>query len=718
MADGGDSILEMNRREFVRLTLMSSAMIAVADLNRGAVAETSAALDGAPYAVLTPLAPGAIRPEGWLRLYLERQAAQLGSQLPEVSWPFTEPYWAGEEQAESWWPWEQKAYWLDGATRLALVLGDQKLLDKTRSYLRYTLDHPGSNGYLGPKFFEDPVGDYHRWPQNVFFRGLAANSDAELSDSAGSGQAADLKRDAGSGHEAIRALHKHYLNDKADYGKPIRNITNVEDILWCYQHTGDDQLLEMAERAWNEYMTVTGPGPADLGDLSQMRVYAATPINAHGVTYAEIVKQPAILYLYTGKEEYLRLALAAQRRIFDHHMLIDGIPSTTEWFRTRTSLDSHETCDIADHTWSWGYMLMATGDARWADAVERGCLNAGFGAIKKDWKALQYFSCPNQFLATIDSDHNVMEHGGFMMAYQPNPGRHTACCGGNVHRMLPNFVIRMWMRDGAGGLAAVLYGPSRVKTTVGAEAREIEIVQRTDYPFGEEIHLTLNPTAPVVFPLSLRIPGWCSAARLAVNGKPVSLPQIKNGFATLRRRFSAGDTVTLTLPMKTALSHWPQNGVGLEHGPLVYSLPIKESWTPVAVERYTTAEFPGWNALPASAWNYGLEIDEARLHEEVKLQRKPMTKDPWVDPPVTLRVPAKSLASWQLQANPDNPEQLFTPPLPESSAETLGGEGKLQFGDLEELTLAPYGSTHLRVTIFPRAERAPRVDKVPKADKA
>jgi hypothetical protein len=75
------------------------------------------------------------------------------------------------------------------------------------------------------------------------------------------------------------------------------------------------------------------------------------------------MKLPAILYLYTGKDEYLKFALAAERRIFDHHMLIDGIPSSTEHYRTVTSLDSHETCDIADHTWSWGYMLMVTGDA-------------------------------------------------------------------------------------------------------------------------------------------------------------------------------------------------------------------------------------------------------------------------------------------------------------------------------------------------------------------
>jgi uncharacterized protein len=222
-------------------------------------------------------------------------------------------------------------------------------------------------------------------------------------------------------------MRKHYLNDQASYGSPERNVTNIESILWCYGRTGDPRLLALAENSWAQFIKVAGDQVH--GDLSPLRVYGATPIDSHGVTYAETIKLPAILYLCTGKEEYLRFSQAAERRIFDHHMLIDGIPSTSEFYGTVTSLDMHETCDIADHTWSWGYQLMATGDAVWADRIERACFNAARGAIKKDWKALQYMSCPNQFLAALNSDHHLKGLGGFKMAYQPNPGKRVACCG-------------------------------------------------------------------------------------------------------------------------------------------------------------------------------------------------------------------------------------------------------------------------------------------------
>jgi hypothetical protein len=281
------------------------------------------------------------------------------------------------------------------------------------------------------------------------------------------------------------------------------------------------------------------------------------------------------------------------------------------------------------------------------------------------------------------------------MAYQPNPGQKTACCGGNVHRLFPNYVIRMWMKDANGGVAATLYGPSRVKTTVGAEHQEVEIVQETDYPFGEEIHFTINAKQAVSFPLSLRIPAWCAAPKILINGKSVSLPEIKKGFVVLDREFRPADTITLILPMKVAVTHWPQNGIGIEHGPLVYSLGIKEQWTSTIEPNYSTAEYPSWSATPESPWNYGLAIDPERLMSQVKLQRKPMTPDPWVDPPVALVVPVKKIENWELQSNPDNADDKFTPPLPDLSASKISQE-------VERVTLVPYGSTHLRVTIFPK----------------
>jgi len=55
-----------------------------------------------------------------------------------------------------------------------------------------------------------------------------------------------------SSEQIVEAMRKHYLGDKASYGTPQRNVTNIEDILWCYEKTGDPRLLTLAEDAWRD----------------------------------------------------------------------------------------------------------------------------------------------------------------------------------------------------------------------------------------------------------------------------------------------------------------------------------------------------------------------------------------------------------------------------------------------------------------------------------
>ena len=147
---------ELNRREFLRLSLLTSALL----MGSGTLLEATESDATSSHGALQPLTPGNVRPEGWLRAYMEKQAAQLGSKLPQVSWPFTAAYWSGEEHGlpdndSAWWPWEQKAYWIDGATRLAIVLQDEQLMAQARASIDYTLNHAAASGYLGPLNFRN-----------------------------------------------------------------------------------------------------------------------------------------------------------------------------------------------------------------------------------------------------------------------------------------------------------------------------------------------------------------------------------------------------------------------------------------------------------------------------------------------------------------------------------------------------------------------------------
>lgn len=698
----------VSRRDFIKGAVAGSAVLATG-LPEVLEAESGSS-PSRPYAELRSLPPGAIKPEGWLKLHMEGQA-RLSSALPEISYPFLSgTFWEGEENSPAWFTWEQKAYWVDGATRLALVLGDDALLAKARAPLDYTLNHAASSGYLGPKFLEfgsdEFAGGLNRWPNNVFNRGFMALADAQPTPNN-----VDPAR-------IVQALQKHYLNDKASYTDGSRNITNLEVVLWCYERSGDKKLLEMAQNSWDkyvkdaedEYQAASRDNSAGgrarrrfsrHSDLAPSRVFANAPVQSHGVSYAEISKLPAVLYLYTGNEEYRKFVVAAQKRVFDHHMLIDGIPSSSEGYAGTTALDEHETCDITDHAWAWTYVLQATGDGQYGDAIERACFNAHPGVTRTDWKGIQYFGSPNQVLANLNCDHGTERwFGSRRMAYQPNPAQVIGCCGGNKHRFVPNYAMSMWMHTRDHGLAATLYGPSTVNAKVGSANQQVQITQKTNYPFEEEIRFEIKADRPVSFPLALRIPGWCDAPQIKVNGAS-TLARPKNGFAVLRRTFKSGDSVSLTLPMKVKATEWPHNGVGVERGPLVYALPIEAKWTSVAEAAYSSEEFPTWEANPVGEWNYGVAFDPANVSQQVEVKQRPSTQNlessswPWSDAPTVLMVPARKIEGWDYETNPKEPHQRFTPHLPDS--DRIGSTGQA-----ERITLVPFGATQLRISIFPK----------------
>ena len=406
----------------------------------------------------------------------------------------------------------------------------------------------------------------------------------------------------------------------------------------------------------------------------------------------EAVKLPAILYAHTGETRLLEAALNGFRKLDRDHMLISGCPSSQEGLAGKNPRGVHETCVVSDYAYSAGHMLRITGDAAWADRIERVCFNAGMGSVTGDFTALQYFSSPNQVLATSYSSHNLQAPDQPRMSFRPDFPTH--CCAGNVHRFMPNYALGMWLSRPGGGLVAALYGPSVVRARVGAQAREVTIAEITDYPFSERIEFAIDADGPVSFPLWLRIPGWCDRAAVAVNGEAVDIEAKAGSFIELNETFAPGDRVELSLPMRLAMSHWPQpggdeqEGVGIERGPLVYSLLIEEERTVDAQATRFGGRFPAWNILPASPWNYALDVDETHLEREVELVQLPVPANPWAvgAAPVRLRLPARRVPGWTLDRD------RYTPNLP--SPVEPGAE-------VEEITLVPLGSSCIRLTVFP-----------------
>jgi hypothetical protein len=671
-----------------------------------------------PFAEFSELPIRSIQPQGWLKAYLEKQRDGITGHLDKTGgFPFDTDGWAAPEisdAAHNPYTYEQTGYWIDGMIRCGYLIQDDKLINKATRQTDYVLEHPDSDGYLGPLILKSKS----RWPHVVFFRALFAEWSA-----------------TGDRH-ILSAIKRHFLSSPYPYTLG-REACSIEAILWTYDRERDSALLNLAQDVYRKFETsfeVNGVSPAMYCD--------GKPSDAHGVSYNEMAKLGAMLYMQTGQKDFLNVSVQAYRKLDAFHMLVDGVNSSSEETREVTPLESHETCDIADYTWTVGYLLMATGNADYADKIERACFNAAPGAVSEDFSLLQYFSCPNQVIAAHNTNHNVYFRGDRTMAFAT--AHIAACCSGNVNRIMPNFASRLWMKDKDNGLVAALYAPSQVKHLVGKQQQEVTITERTRYPFSDRIVFAMSMKEDCEFPFTVRIPSWCNRASVLVNHQPLDQQLQAGTFVKINRKFHNGDEVVVVLPQKIKTTDWPFDGIALERGPLVYSLKIEEEWEPSATSIESavkllgvynlSSRYPGLlghNVYPKSPWNYALDINAKNAASAIRITQNEWNEDaPWStsEPPIQLQVPARRVVGWDLdrpseivlEGGIDDPgfvpkeydtkyddprwsrkgDFAFTPQLP-----TQSSAGIQIAGETELVTLVPYGCAKLRLTIFPRANK-------------
>jgi hypothetical protein len=618
--------------------------------------------------VFAPLEAGAVRPEGWLRDWAAAAAAGITGDLDQRAAVFEHGYKGygfkahGAGPDGTGWPVEQCAYWLDGLVRLAYILGDKALIEKAKARLDLVVDGVLKGGetfiYWRPK---TAVKDaFNSWGHSHMGRALVAYYEA-------------------TGDERIlKALVNVYADYplggmSAQFGG-VSGMCNVDPMFDTYVLSGDERILKLL---------LGFAGARGTQDVAERWAGGNVP-QGHAVIYYENIRVPALLYPWTGDARMLK----ASQQVLDwgvqNHGLPMGLVSGEEHLAGIGSSRHVETCDVACGAWTYRTMVRVTGERKHADRMEQICFNAGPAFLARDYKTLAYYQCPNQLVA-FPSDKN-----------RPGGGRQfsktagTLCCVGNSSRVIPNFIMSMWMRRGDGGLAAVLYGPNVLRTK-GGDGTPVTIECKTSYPFEEEIRMIVRPGKSTEFPLYLRLPSWCRQPELRLNDRIMPATPDELGFVKLARLWKEGDTVALRLPMHVTVlrgreTPYPQTRyfnvplskvkqvdnpyASVFYGPLLFAMPIPERDlnTPV-----TDAK-----------WQYALDIDPDKPNGETKVVRGPMpNKWQWqLEAPVTLQVPAREF-DWkptELQPLPDKPVT----------------EGKST-----SLSLVPYGCAKFRLSMFP-----------------
>ncbi|MEW6072835.1 MAG: beta-L-arabinofuranosidase domain-containing protein [Planctomycetota bacterium] len=622
---------------------------------------------------LLALPPGAVRPEGWLRTQLEREAAGFVGHLGEISSflrregnAWLSPTGAGHSG------WEELPYWLKGFGDLGYVLGDERIVAEARVWIEAILASQDADGWFGPRsnrtrLQTDRGGKPDLWPNMLALRGLRSWHEH-------------------SGDERVLALMTRYFRwqlsvPDADFLLPDwqqqRAADELANVHWLYDRLGEPWLLELAEKIHRHTANWTD-GVA----------------NWHGVNIAQAFRGPAGWWAQSRDPRHLA---ATERNLgavlAEYGQVPGGLWAADENCRPgfTDARQAAETCTMVELMLSAELLAGWTGDPKWADRGEEVAFNSLPAALTADLRALHYLTAPNLVRCDAASKAPGLQNGGPMLRFDPHDHR---CCQHNVAHGWPYFAEHAWMATADRGLAAVLLAPTTVTAKV-ADGTIVTLRATTSYPFGEDIAVRVATPAPVRFPLYLRVPAWCARPELAVNGQALPLARAGPGFARLERTWADGDEVRLHLSMAIEVRRWPaQHGaVSVHRGPLAYSLRIAEKLVPSG----GTDAWPAWEILPASPWNYALVLDETDPAASFTLVRREMPPDgqPFEHRSAPLELVARGRR------------------VPEWTEDPLGLVGPLQASPvrtaepIEEIALIPMGCARLRVAVFPVAGAGP-----------
>jgi DUF1680 family protein len=609
-----------------------------------------------------------IRPKGWLKRQMEIQAAGLSGHLDEF-WPDVGPEsgWLGGN-GESW---ERGPYFLDGLVPLAYQLQDQKLIGKAEKWVNWTLQHPQANGMIGPAKNDD------WWPRMVMLKVLTQYQEA-------------------TGDSRVIPLMERYFAFQAsempkrplrDWGK-YRWQDEALSVVWLYNRTGNRDLLKFAELLhtqgydWQkQFANFSYTHKISVQELG-FKEGAPPPdlaMQTHGVNNAMALKSSALWWLFS-KQDSDRDGVQQQLEALDrHHGIPNGMFSADEHLAGTNPSQGIELCAVVEQMFSLEHSLAILGTAALGDRLEKIAYNALPGTLTDDMWAHQYDQEPNQIQCSL-SQRPWTTNGPESNLYglEPNFG----CCTANMHQGWPKLTASLWMASASGGLAAAVYAPCQVRTTV-AGGVPVAIDEETLYPFRGDVVLTVRPDHSVRFPMHLRIPQWADGATIRVNGKATE--GVSTGsFTVLDREWKARDRVEIHFPMKPRVTRWYHNSVAVERGPVIFSLNVAAEWKKLRT-RGMTAD---WEVQPKSAWNYALAVNEKTADSALKVTEQKGDKEVFTldSAPVRIEVKGRKVQEWR-------EIQGVAGELPQSPMATSEPE--------ETLTLVPYGAAKLRITAFP-----------------
>jgi DUF1680 family protein len=211
-------------------------------------------------------------------------------------------------------------------------------------------------------------------------------------------------------------------------------------------------------------------------------------------------------------------------------------------------------------------MLMITGEAKYADLLERTLYNAFLAGLSLDGQRYIYAN-PLQ----VREGHVIRGDDG---DYERRPWFHCACCPPNVMRLIASLQHYVAL-GGDHRLALHQYLPGEYTVDLGSS--EAAVAVTSEYPWNGTVTVRVIESPSDDWTLQLRVPEWSASVDVTVNGESIDATS-RDGWLDVQRAWSTGDQVVLELDLAPRFTvadprvDSARGSVAIESGPLVYCL--------------------------------------------------------------------------------------------------------------------------------------------------
>ncbi len=390
-------------------------------------------------------------------------------------------------------------------------------------------------------------------------------------------------------------------------GKPVMEAPGHEEIelalVKMYQVTGNKLYLDMAQK----FVDIRGVHSNTNGTGVYASNYAQQNIPVreqreavgHAVRAVYLYSGMADLVAINGDKSLLPTLDAVWHDIVDRKMHITGglgAVAGIEGFGPAYELPNFktydETCAAVGNVMFNYRMYLMSGDAKYVDVAEVSLYNNVLAGVNLEGNRFFYV--------------NPLEADGRRAFNRGKAGRSpwftTACCPSNLARLIPQISGMIYSHTNDDIFCSFYVGSD---VEVPLEAGAVKLSQRTEYPFEGDVSIEVEPAIEgEEFTLWLRIPSWLndrfvpgelysyadglhSKYSVKVNGRRVC-SDIVDGFLPVHRKWSVGDKVELSLPMKVRYSVADErvkadsNRLCVTRGPLVFCAEEPDNNAPVS----------------------------------------------------------------------------------------------------------------------------------------